>query len=89
MQVDAGARRGGEVAAAVASVVAPSTIGGEARVEMGSEPGTHSSDTAERCGGGALVTSVAGDSAVEVPPSASGEQSAAAAPAAALSATIS
>ena len=77
------------MAAAAASVVAPSAIGGEARVEMGSEPGTDSSDTAERCGGDALVKPATGESAGEIPSSASGEQSAAAAPAAALSAAVS
>ena len=76
------------MAAAAASVVAPSAIGGEARVEMRFEPGTVSSDTSERCGGAALVKPVVGESAVEIPSSASGEQSAAAAPTAALSATI-
>ena len=59
--------------------MAPSVIGGEARVEMGSEPGTVSSDTAERCGGSALVKPATGESAGEIPSSASGEQSAAAA----------
>ena len=38
----------GDLAAAAASVVAPSAIGGEARVEMRFEPGTVSSGTAER-----------------------------------------
>ena len=77
-------RRGGEVAAAAASAVASSAIGGAARVEMGSEPGTASSDTAERCGGDVLVRPATGESAVEMPSSASGEQSAAAETAAAL-----
>ena len=79
-------RRGGEVAAAAASAVAPPAVGGEVRVEMGCKPGTASSDTAERCGGDVFVQPAAGESAVEMPSSASGEQSAAAETAAAPSA---